>query len=132
MKALVCGRCGDIHALQDEWRTCKCGAIRAHWVDGERGIAEFDAPAHLRRYGFLLGLHNGVLIPALRGELGMFSDFRAAAEAATDAPNSVFDKGRGNAWAVVVRVGATGDVSWVQEAESEPPNRGLSNDREGL
>lgn len=42
----------------------------------------------------------------------MFEDFRAAHDAATKAPNYVFDKSRANCWAVVVQMGTTSDVRW--------------------
>ncbi len=117
MKALLCGNCGDIQALQTEWRHCKCRAISAHWVDPQRGTAEFSADETDKRYGFLLGLNNHLLVPAMRGELAMFQDFRAAHELATDAPNHIFDKSRANCWAVVVRVGQTADVNWKKESD---------------
>lgn len=118
MKAFLCGYCADIQALQSEWRTCKCGVTSAHWVDPFRGTAEFRQPAPPAdgSHCFLLGLNNHLLAPALRGELAMFEDFRAAHERATDAPNHVFDKSRANCWAVIVRVGQTSDVTWAAEA----------------
>lgn len=116
MKALVCGACGDIQALQVEWRTCQCGNTSAHWTDPHAGTAEFRARDRSR--AFLLGLSNRLLMPALRGQLGMFQDFRAAHEAATEEPGYVFDKSRGGCWAVVVRVGQTSDVTWAEDGES--------------
>ncbi len=121
MKALACGSCGDIQALQVGWRTCACGAISAHWVNPHTGTAEFKASETNKRYGFLLGLNNNLLVPALRGELAMFQDFRAAHEQATKAPNHIFDESRASCWAVVVRVGTTSDVTWVKE-EPDGPN----------
>lgn len=112
MKALLCGSCGDIQALQKEWRSCRCGIVSAHWTNGALGLAEFRVDPDLRRYAFVLGLNNRLFGPALRGELGMFEDFRAAHELATDAPNHVFDKSRCGCWAVVFAVGRTNDVSW--------------------
>jgi hypothetical protein len=68
-----------------------------------------------RRNAYILGLHNGVLTPAINGELAMFEDFREAHERATNAPNYVFDKSRAGCWAVVVRAGQTSDVKWADE-----------------
>lgn len=115
MKALVCGRCGDIQALMDEWRSCKCGNVEAHWTDGRLGLAEFRC----RDYGtaFLLGLNNRVLGPALNGELGGNEEWRRAHEAATDAPGYIFDRSKKDCWAVIVRMGATADV---KRAEDDP------------
>jgi hypothetical protein len=115
MKALACGQCGDIQGLIDEWRTCRCGLVRAHWIDGRRGLAEFDVPnIGYRQFAYLLGLNNQVLAPALQGELGMWQDFRERAEAATDAPGYIFDKTKAGSWAVVVRAGRTDDVTWYE------------------
>lgn len=117
MKALACGSCADIQALQWEWRTCKCGNTSARWVDPYAGTAEFRAKD--RSKAFLLGLNNHLLEPALRGELGMFEDFRLVHERATDAPGYVFDKSRASCWAVIVRVGQTGDVTWAKDDPEE-------------
>lgn len=117
MKALVCGSCGDIQALQREWRTCECGNTSARWTDPHLGLAEFRGRD--RSKCFLLGLNNRLLAPALRGELGIWSEFRAAHEVAVDAPGYVFDQSRAGCWAVVVRVGPTRDVTWASEEACE-------------
>ncbi len=115
VKALVCGRCGDIQALQEEWRECKCGQTAARWTDPQRGLAEFRVPADgVMNQCFVLGLNNHLLVPAMEGRLGMFQDFRHYHELATDAPNHVFDKSRAGCWAVVFRVGTTNDVTWAE------------------
>lgn len=115
---MVCGNCSDIQALRPEWRTCHCGNTSARWIDPFRGTAEFRARD--RSKAFLLGLNNQLLGPALRGELAMFQDFRAAHDLATNAPHHVFDEKRANCWAVVVRVGQTADVGWAEGPPSEP------------
>lgn len=112
----MCGSCGDFRALspdRGEWVTCRCGNLSGHWVDGERGIAEFKARD--RPKAFVLGLNNHLLMPALRGQLGMFQDFREAHERATDAPNHVFDKSRCGCWAVIFAIGRTSDTSFVED-----------------
>lgn len=114
MKALVCGECGDIQALQVEWRSCKCGNVEGHWTNAMLGTAEFKA--RNRQHAFVLGLNNQLLGPALRGELGMWEDFRGVHELATKAPNHIFDESRADCWAVVVAVGRTNDVRWADEA----------------
>ena len=115
MKALACGACGDIQALQTEWRICKCGITSGHWVDPYRGTAEFRKSPEALQYSYILGLNNHLLSPALRGELGMFEDYRKAHDRATKAPNHVFDESRANCWAVVIKVGRTSDVSWAED-----------------
>jgi hypothetical protein len=127
VKALLCGDCGDVQALQMEWRTCSCGLLSARWRGGSRasammGLADFwTRHEHDRRHGFVLGLHNGVLEPALRGKLGMFQDFRAAHDAATTAPGYVFDKERAGCWAVPFAVGRTNDVAWCDLGPDDRP-----------
>lgn len=119
MKALLCGRCGDIQALQVEWRSCKCGQTRARWIDPKCGTAEFTVPEDgVVNQSFVLGLNNHLLVPAMEGRLGMFQDFRDAHERATYAPEHVFDKSRAACWAVVIRVGATRDVSWEKDDDA--------------
>jgi hypothetical protein len=113
VKALLCGACGDIQALQVDWRTCACGNTSARWIDPRRGTAEFRAIN--RRDAFLLGLNNQLLLPAMRGELGIWEDYREVHEQATDAPGYVFDKSRAGCWAVVVRVGITDDAAWAAD-----------------
>lgn len=119
MKALVCGACADVRALPsippyEEWTTCRCGNVSARWVDPRAGRAEFKAkdPGN----AFVMGLHNGVFGPASQGRLAMFEDFRAAHEAATDAPGYVFDKSRAACWAVIFRIGHTSDTAWAEDA----------------
>jgi hypothetical protein len=116
----MCGRCGDIRALDPEptvWVTCRCGNLSGHWTEPYRGICEFKALDKSRAFG--LGLNNHLLMPALRGELAMHEDFRAFHELATDAPGFVFDKTKCGCWAVPFRIGATSDTSFVKE---EPPD----------
>lgn len=115
MKGLMCGLCGDFRALDpvpSTWVECRCGALKGHWKDPLRGIAEFEARD--RRRAFVLGLNNQLLTPALEGKLAMFSDFQAAHKLATVAPNHVFDASRCGCWAVVFQIGATNDTSFVE------------------
>jgi hypothetical protein len=119
MKALVCGSCGDIQALQEEWRICKCGNVAARWTDPQAGRAEVHAEDRSR--AFILGLNNRLLIPALRGELGMFQDFRKHHDLATVAPGYVFDKSMADCWAVLIRVGASNDVVFTDEGPPPKP-----------
>lgn len=115
MKALLCGKCADVQALQTEWRTCKCGNLSGHWVSPHLGTAEFRAQD--RSAGFILGLNNQMLGPALRHELVDWEARRAIHDLATDAPNHVFDKSRAACWAVPVQVGTTNDCKWAPEPE---------------
>lgn len=113
MKALICAKCGDIQALQKEWRTCQCGNTSARWTNSRLGTAEFKAKDKTR--AFLLGLNNRLLSPAIRAELTMWEDFRQVHEEATKAPGYVFDKAKAGCWAVVVQIGTTTDVKWAKD-----------------
>lgn len=127
MKALLCGACGDIQALQTDWRSCRCGNTKARWTDPTLGLAEFDGLDRSKCY--LLGLNNQLLVPAMLGDLGVWEEFRAAHDRATNAPHHVFDKSRAGCWAVVVKVGRTSDVKWVEDAAPPSPD-GPSDDPE--
>lgn len=111
MKALVCGDCHDIRALDPscEWVECRCGAVRARWIDPVIGTAEFTG-----RYpcAFLLGLNNQMFGPATRGATTVFEEARAFHDQATDAPGYIFDKSKAACWAVILRPGQTNDVTW--------------------
>lgn len=111
MKALVCAACHDIKALNPDgsWAGCRCGHVRARWIDPRLGTAEFTG--HYPS-AFLLGLNNQMFGPALRGETSLFSEAAALHDVATDAPNHIFDKSRAACWAVIVKPGRTNDVTW--------------------
>lgn len=120
MKAIACGECADIRALPNtpplqEHVSCRCGNVEAWWVNPSAGTVKVRA--RVRASAFILGLNNQLLVPALRGELGMHEDFRRAHDEATDAPNHVFDKSRCGCWAVIFAVGRTNDVSWADDDE---------------
>lgn len=118
MKGLACGRCADVRSLPNlpplfEWIECRCGNMRARWVDPERGIAEYAAKQ--TEFAFGVGFNNQFLIPALRGETAMHEDARRLHDLATDAPGYVFDKSGASCWAIIFRPGATSDTSWAED-----------------
>lgn len=112
MKALVCAACGDIQALQTEWRSCTCGNVSARWTDSHAGLAEFRAVE--RHSAFMLGLNNTMLLAAFDGAVDVFEKFRAVHDLATETPNHIFDKSRAACWAVITRPGRTSDVTWAE------------------
>lgn len=58
MKLLLCYDCYDVKKLAKAWRTCKCGKVRAKYLnDGKH--AEWNG------HGVLLGIHNTSLAEAL-------------------------------------------------------------------
>jgi len=141
-KALVCADCLDIRALDPNgaWTVCRCGACEARWEDPDRGTVRCrlggDPEVAQRRQQSdrqplrILGLHNGYLIPAIKGPShqamvdagGQWEWWRKLAEAATKAPGYIFDAAMRATWATIVRVNETGDIKWedvsVQSKES--------------
>lgn len=113
MKALACGLCADIRALHPangKWTSCRCGNVEATWEDGAQGRAVFRALE--REAAFCIGFNNQFLGPSLEGLVTTHELRRKLHDAATSAPNHVFDKERAGCWAVVFRVGETNDVRW--------------------
>lgn len=113
MKALACGLCTDIRALAPTdgvWTSCRCGNVAAAWEDGSAGTARFRARD--RAAAFVIGFNNHFLVPSLGGKVTTHELRRKLHDAATSAPNHVFDKERAGCWAVVFRVGETNDVRW--------------------
>lgn len=120
VKALLCTVCMDVRGLPNSgdvkrWVECDCGNARARWRDALVGTVEVDASS--REDVRVLGLNNHYLLPAVAART--HEQRRELHDAATDAPNHIFDKSRAACWAVVFRVGETTDVSWFQEKETE-------------
>ena len=67
MKALICGACMDIRALEPhgEWTACRCGNVKARWVDPVRGTVKVRAEE--RGLARILGLNNAFLLKAIEG-----------------------------------------------------------------
>lgn len=131
MKALICGVCVDIRALEPEgkWTICRCGNMQARWVDPNKGTVRVVAQDRSR--AFILGMNNHFLLTAVRGLSqeymvaagGQGEAWRKLHEEATEAPGYIFDKAKRACWACIVKVGETGDISWEPEpegAEKEP------------
>jgi hypothetical protein len=120
VKAIICTGHGDvhIHSFTQEWTACLCGNVKARWEDPQAGtvVVTTRVPAGRDRVR-LLGLNNQLLLPAVTARGQMWEDFRAWHEQATDAPGYIFDKSRAACWAVVARIGSTGDVRWATDDE---------------
>jgi hypothetical protein len=125
MKALLCGRCFDIRALEPEGAPtqCRCGNVTARWLDPHTGAVRVKAN-HPRK-AFILGLNNRFLYRAVRGfnheELvaagGQWEAWRQAHKEATSAPGYIFDEKLRGCWACIVRVNETGDIKWEEGEE---------------
>lgn len=130
MKALVCTKCMDIRALEPNgaWTVCRCGNTEGRWLNPQEGQVRVRAKD--RSFVRFLGLNNRFLIRAIEGpttkELiasgGQWSWWKKLHEFATDAKGYIFDKQFRECWAVVIKVGDTGDIKWEDEAPPSEPN----------
>ncbi len=122
MKALVCGKCFDIRALDPDgaWTVCHCGNTEARWLDPQAGTVRVRAKN--RSVARILGVNNRFFLQAVKGlDLDIREDewaaWRKLHDEATDAKGYIFDKAFRSCWACIFQVGETGDVKW----EEEPP-----------
>lgn len=118
MKAVICTTTGGVHIHTPgvgKWEICQCGATGAKWDDPEAGKLAVAARNRGRVLG--LGLNNQLLLRAVTAPGQAWEDYRNWHDIATDAPGYVFDKSRAGCWAVVFRIGSTGDTRFVEGAE---------------
>lgn len=128
-KAAVCIACMDIVSPRRAWRTdrswrwCECDHTGVRWRDGDRGLLEVTSlhgPDGVR----VLGLNNLFLLEALRTSGEGNDGWRAWHEATCEQvePHYLFHKDKRNCWALIVRVGASGDVTFIEypDAKVEP------------
>lgn len=123
MKALICGMCMDIRALEPkgEWTPCRCGNAEARWLDPARGTVRVRAKD--RELVRILGMNNAFLLSAIRGLSrqditaagGTDSAWRRLHGEAVRAPGYLFDEARRACWACVVRIGETNDIAWEEK-----------------
>jgi hypothetical protein len=120
-KAALCVHCSDIvspHRYWQAdrlWRWCECDSVGVRWRDGERGLLEVTAlhgPEGVR----VIGINNQFLVAAVQTGSTMTADeWRVLHDASTEMvdPHYLFHKERRACWALVVRVGESGDVTFV-------------------
>lgn len=118
-KAAVCVACSDIVAPHRDWQTdrrwrwCECTRTGVRWVDGTRGLLEVTS-AHGPDGVRVLGLHNTFLEAAVQGHWAPEEWQQLHIEATTLVDRHyLFHADRRACWALVVRVGDTGDVAFV-------------------
>jgi hypothetical protein len=141
-KAALCVQCSDIVAPRRAWRTdrswrwCECGQAGVRWRDGNAGLIEVTArygPENVR----VIGLNNVFLAMAV-------NDFNDAGRGRTDeqwrtlhtftaeqaGPGYLFHRSHRDCWALVVRPGESGDVTFVPYLTAKKcPAPGSSADR---
>ena len=118
MKAVICTHDLALHIHTPgtgRWAVCQCGHTGARWEDPRAGRLIVACRSN-RGSVRVLGLNNQYLLPAVT-TVGRWEEHRQLHDAATDAPGFVFDKSRAGCWAVVFRVGSTGNTRWATDGE---------------
>jgi hypothetical protein len=121
-KAALCTHCSDIVApyrdwrINRAWRWCECDHMGVRWVDGARGLFEVTA-MHGEEHVRVIGINNGFLENAVRMDLTE-PEWRELHTASTEAiaSNYLFHKDKRACWALIVRVGESGDVAFAPYA----------------
>jgi len=127
-KAAICTHCSDIFSpLRDwqtdrSWRWCQCVHSGVRWADGARGLIEVTSmhgPAHVR----VLGVNNSFLGLAVNTLLADAAAWRALHErtCAEVQPHYLFHAEKRNCWALIVRPGESGDITFVDWAAARYP-----------
>jgi len=109
------------------WTYCQCDHVAVRWRNGARGTLEVTAlhgPEGVR----VIGLNNAFLAAAVRAKDSDDAAHRQIHEITCgNAPGYLFASERRNCWALVVKVGESGDVMWVNYdeayAHTRPPVR---------
>ncbi len=123
-KAALCCCCADLvspyASCQSDrrWRWCQCDELGVRWRDGERGLLEVTA-LHGPDYVRVVGVNNLFLQAAVSippgGGYRTPEQWRALHDLACDRvePHYLFHKDNRACWALVVRIGESGDVTFV-------------------
>jgi hypothetical protein len=123
MKALLCGICFDIRALDpnSSWVVCRCGNTSARWEDANTG--KVLVRARDRSAVRMLGLNNSFLEPGVNAgsHEADCSFWKSLHNMAIKAPGYLFDESLRGCWAVIYSVGETGDTRWDPEVEDTLP-----------
>jgi hypothetical protein len=133
-KAVICVHCSDIVSPRRDWqadrswRWCECDHAGVRWRDGARGLLEVTA-VHGPDYVRVLGINNLFLQAAVSANPystdggRTFEQWRALHDLACDRveTNYLFHRGKRNCWALVVRVGESGDVTFIDYADAKWP-----------
>jgi hypothetical protein len=114
------------------WRSCQCGDARVRWRDPHAGVVELSStrgPDGVRA----LGLANNFLAQAVHGQpYGEPADAGAGEPDTVDEEwrllhddacervprNTLFHEFKRACWSVVIRVGETGDVLFIEPGEA--------------
>jgi hypothetical protein len=132
-KAAICVHCSDIVSPHRDWvtdrawRWCECDHMGVRWRDGAQGLIEVTAlygPDSVRVLGFNnMFLSLGVTAnPASDTGTRTAEQWRALHDYTCDRvePHYLFHKDKRGCWALIVRVGESGDVTFVPYGEARP------------
>lgn len=142
-KAALCVHCADIFSPYRAWQTnrawrwCQCGHTGVRWRDGERGLIEVSS-LHGEDGVRVIGINNSFLeaaVALMRPGGLMAEEWRELHDASTEAvePYYLFHREKRNCWALIVRVGESGDVAFVDyaTATSPPPRPSTEEETHG-
>lgn len=126
-KAVLCVHCYDILAPFRDWQTsrawrwCQCDHAGVRWADGAKGLVEVTA-VHGPDYVRVIGLNNAFLDLAVHARYTE-GGWRKMHEltCAEVAANYLFHADNRNCWALVVRPGESGDVTYVDWMAAKYP-----------
>lgn len=132
-KAAICVHCSDIVSPRRDWqadrswRWCECDHMGVRWRDGSKGLIEVTAmhgPDHVR----VLGINNMFLGMAVTPtptptEPRTAEQWRALHRITCEQvePYYLFHKDNRDCWALIVKVGESGDVTFVDYADAKWP-----------
>lgn len=127
-KAAICVHCSDILAplrnweTDRSWRWCQCDHSGVRWADGARGLIEVTSmhgPDHVR----VLGINNDFLGLAVGARLADAAAWRALHKLTCTevGSNYLFHEANRNCWALIVRPGESGDVTFVDWVAARYP-----------
>jgi hypothetical protein len=127
-KAAICVHCADIFAplrnweTDRSWRWCQCDHSAVRWADGARGLIEVTSmhgPDHVR----VLGINNAFLGLAVGNRFADAAAWRALHKltCAEVEPNYLFHADNRDCWALIVRPGESGDVTFIDWVKARQP-----------
>jgi hypothetical protein len=124
-KAALCVHCSDIVSPHRDWqndrawRWCECAHMAVRWRDGAQGLIEVTA-LHGAGMVRVLGFNNTFLAKAVQHPPA-FPEMWRELHAVTchDVPdNYLFHASKRDCWALIVRPGESGDVTFVPYGEA--------------
>ncbi len=141
-KAAICTVCMEIFSPWPDWETnrkwrwCHCQHTGVRWRDGQQGLLEVTS-LHGKTGVRVLGLNNSFLLQAIADPpedgLGWRQLHRTTALTTPD--HYLFYAGRRSCWALVVRPGESGDITFIEFgtawAEASPPASSTGAEQRG-